>query len=286
MARRPRHVLVALLALTTIVPVLAVGSPGPAEGQTILPTDARFVLGVRAGVQAFNYQEHIGNTDSDYDSVGPAIGVTGSLKLIDRLRLNVDYLGSYIQEDTETWDNIGTVAGFTVNQQNEMDVSFHVFDVDVSYSLVKTPQVEWAVALGWHSYAEDFTRSNFRFLVSTLTLFSAIGPVSEDVRGQGVKIGTTLGVRATPNLLIGGGFAWYGLYDVEADNSALGTVESDGYALRWRATVDYAINAMVTVGLGYEGHYISVEQGQSAIAILPRNETMAHTFTAAVGLRF
>jgi len=282
MALRTRHVLLALLASTT----LAVAPSGGADAQTILPTDARFVLGVRAGIQAFNYQEHIGNTDSDYDSVGPAIGVTGSLKLIDRLRLNVDYLGSYIQEDTETWNNIGTFAGFTVNQQNDMDVSFHVFDVDVSYSLVKTPQVEWAVALGWHYYAEDFTRRNFRFLVSTLTLFSPIGPVSEDVRGQGVKIGTTVGFRPTPNLLIGGGLAWYGLYDVEADNSVLGTVESDGYALRWRATVDYAINAMVTVGLGYEGHYISIEQGQSAIAILPRNETMAHTFTAAVRLRF
>ena len=266
--------------------ILGVAAVGAASAQTILPTDARFVLGVRAGVQAFNYQEHLSSTDSDYDSSGPAIGVTGSLKLIDRLRLNVDYLGSFIQEDTETWRNIGTFAGIVVNQQNEMDVDFHVFDVDVSYSLVKTPQVEWAIGLGWHYYIEDFTRSNFRFVVSTLTLFSPIGPVSEDVRGQGVKLGTTLGFRPTPNLLVGAGFAGYWLYDVEAENSVLGKVDSDGYALRWRATVDYLINAMISVGIGYDGHYISIEQGRSAIAILPKNETLAHTFTAAVGFRF
>lgn len=274
------------LTILSFVAIVALSGVGTAAAQTILPSDERFVLGARVGVQAFNYQEHIDSTDSDYNSIGPAIGLSGSLKIIDRLRLNVDYLGSFLQEDTETWKNIGTFAGFIVDQQNEMDVSFHVFDIDVSYSIVKTPQFEWALGVGWHYYAEDFNRSNFRFLISTLTLFSAIGPVSEDVRGQGIKLGTTLGFRATPNLLLGAGLAWYSLYDVEADNSALGKVESDGYALRWRATVDWVINPTVSLGIGYEGHYISIEQGQSAIAVLPKNETMAHTLTAAIGIRF
>lgn len=274
------------LGLVLVAALLATALITAAEAQTLLPSDERFVLGARVGVQAFNYQEHVGTTDSDYSSVGPALGVTGSFRLIDRLRLNIDYLGSFLQEDTETWRNIGTFAGFTVNQQNDMDVSFHVLDIDASYSFVKTPQVEWAVGLGWHYYVEDFTRSNFRFVVSTLTLFFPIGPVSEDVRGQGVKLGTTLGFRVTPKILVGGGLAWYGLYDVKVDNSALGNVESDGYALRWRGTADYAITPAISVGIGYEGHYISVEQGQNAVATLPKNETMAHTFTATVGFRF
>jgi len=259
---------------------------GRADAQTILPGDERFVLGVRAGVQALTYHEHLGNVDSDYNSTGPAIGISGSFKLIDRLRLNLDYLGSFIQEDTETWRNLGTIAGFTVNQQNETKVTFHALDLDLSYSVVKTPQVEWAVSAGWHYYIEDFTRSNFRFLVASLTIPTRISPVTEDVTGQGLKIGTTVGFRAGPKWLIGAGLAGYYLYDVKADNSALGTINSDGLALRWRVSADYIVNSTVTVGVGYDGHFISVERANGSRATLPKNETLANTLSATLGIRF
>jgi hypothetical protein len=63
-------------------------------------------------------------------------------------------------------------------------------------------------------------------------------------------------------------------------------VNSDGYALRWRLAADYAVHPNVAIGLGYEGHFISVEQASNGRATSPRNETIAHTIAATVGLRF
>jgi len=276
-----RRVLVATFVILTAVLVAP-----RADAQTVLPADDRFVLGLRTGFQHFSYTEKIGAIESSYDSVGPALGLSAHFRILDRLRLNLDLLGTFIQENTETWKNLGTVAGLPISQQNEMDVNFAVFDIDASYSFLKTSRFDWALALGWHYYQENFTRSNFRFLVATIVIPVNILPVSEDVTGQGIKFGTTLRFMATDKLSLQGGFAYYSLYDVQADNSRLGKVGSDGDAFRWRVALDYFVARNFTLETGYEGHFINVSQGRSARAILPRNETRAHTFLVGLGIRF
>jgi len=247
-----------------------------AQGTGGLPADF-FRLTARAGILGYHYSEDIGDIESDYTTVGPAWGVNATVRPLERLRFGVDYFGALATSSTETWDDIGTFMGATVTQENDLEVDFHVLDVDVlGYSIVKEPGLEWAVWLGWHYYFQGFERSDFRFRVLDLSLPFDIAPVSEDVSGQGVKLGTTVEWAVAPRFTVGGGVAGYYLYAVDVDNSELGDIDSDGWAARWRIALDYAVRPNVSVGVGYEGHFIFVEQAESAIAILPANETWAH----------
>jgi hypothetical protein len=272
--------------ITTITLLaLSIGA-ARAHAQTILPSDDTFSLAGRVGVQFFHYQEQIGSTKGDFDSVGPALGVTASWKVIDRWRLNGDYLGSFVQKNSETFKNIGTSGGAAVDQEDRAKVDFHLIDLDVSYSFIKTPTLEWAAALGWHYYAENFTRSNFRFSVASLAIPTRISPVSEDVNGQGIKVGTLLGYRATDAITVGGGLAWYGLYQVHVDNSANGTIDTSGNAVRWKLSAAYALTKAMSVGAQYEGHFIDVSHDQNSRAVLPHNQTLANTISGAFEIRF
>lgn len=272
----------ALLAVLLVVaggPVRALGQETPQ-----LPTDV-FRLGVRVGVQFFSYEEEEDPVQSDYTSSGPAIGLTGMLRFADRFRLTADWLGSFIAEDGETWRNVDTPAGIGT-QHNDLSVDFHVFDVDLGYSVVKRPGLEWAVLLGWHTYSQEFDRSNFR-LVSSSVIIAAPGlSVTEDVVGQGLKLGMVAEAMVAPRVWFEGGLAWYYLYDIAVDNSELGRLDSDGYALRWRAALDYLLTPRAAVGVGYEGHFIHVDRATSATAILPENMTWAHTLLVRLGVRF
>ncbi len=277
----PTLVISALLALL-LSPVCAFAQ------EAVSPPNDFFRLGIRGGVQAFSYQEKLGAVKSDYDSYGAAVGVNASLRIPStRFRLAVDYLGSFITDDREKWENLDTILGpATGTQRNDLDVDLHVFDFDLGYALVKQENFEWWVVGGWHYYIENFTRSNF-FITAGGTIFGALdATVTEDVTGQGVKLGTAVEARIAPRLLIDGGVAGYYLYDVDVKNSLLGRVDSDGHAFRWRIALDYLLVKDSTIGVGYEGHFIHVDRGTSAIAILPENETWAHTVTLRLGVRF
>jgi len=113
-----------------------------------------------------------------------------------------------------------------------------------------------------------------------------IRPVSEDVRGQGLKLGTTLGWRISDRLSGNGGLAGYYLYHVDIENSELGELDSEGWAFRWRVGLDYVLTPNITVGAGYQGHYIRIEEATTSSAVLPENRTVDHIFLLRLGLRF
>jgi hypothetical protein len=279
MARPARLLLLALLAaaLVSATP----GSRAAAEAPTqATGHDDRFLLSGRVGVQVFDYREEFGDIESEYTSVGPTLGLTASLRLAERLRLTGDYLGALILEREESWDNVRSAV--TV-QENDLKVDFHVFDLDVAYAVVRTHRLEWAVAAGWHYYALDFTRSAFR---GDSGAIENIGPVDEEVRGQGVKLGTTLTRGLTDRLALLGRLAGYYLYRVDVDNARNGEFESEGVAVRLGLALDYFLTPQVTLGVGYDGHFIAVEEARNPRGILPRNRTWAHTLSGRVGVSF
>jgi hypothetical protein len=275
---RPAPALLAVLATAVILATPA--SRVHADTSTILTgLDDRFRLTGRIGVQVLDYREEVGDIESEYTSVGPALGLAASLRLTGRLRVNGDYLGSLIEEREETWDNVRT--GLT-EQENDLRVALHVFDLDVAYAVVRTPGLEWAVAAGWHYYAQDFTRSNFRPSGG----IQGLSTVDEEVRGQGVKLGATLEGRPSDRLAWLGSLAGYYLYRVDVDNALVGEFESEGVGLRLGLALDYVLTPQVTLGLGYDGHLIAVEEAETLGGILPRNRTQAHTLVGRVGVRF
>lgn len=256
-----------------------------AQGASALPADF-FRLTARAGILGYHYSEDIGNIRSSYTTVGPAWGIAATVRPLDRLRFGVDYFGALATSSTETWDNIGTFVGVPVSQENELDVRYHTVDIEGGYSIVREPGLEWAVWLGWHYYFQGFERSDFRFRVLDLSIPFDLAPVSEDVSGQGVKLGTTVEWAVAPRLMLTAGLAGYYVYAVDVDNSELGEIESDGWALRWRIGVDYALRPHVSIGGGYEGHFIFVKEAESAIAVLPANETQAHAAMFRLSVRY
>jgi hypothetical protein len=256
-----------------------------AQGFGPLPADF-FRLTARAGILGYHYSEDIGDIESDYTTVGPAWGLNATVRPVERFRLGVDYFGALATASTETWENIGTFGGLPVTQENELEVDYHTVDVEGGYSLVKEPGLEWAVWLGWHYYFQGFDRSDFRFRVADLTIPANIAPVSEDVSGQGVKVGTTVEWAVTPRVALTAGVAGYYLYAVDVDNSELGKLDSDGWAARWRIGVDYLFQPPFAIGIGYEGHFIVVKQARSAIAELPANQTWAHAATVRFTVRY
>jgi hypothetical protein len=275
---RPAPALLAALAAVVLLSTPADRALADAPG-ALTGLDDRFRLSGRVGVQVLDYREEFGDIESEYTSVGPALGLAASLRLTERLQVNGDYLGSRILEREETWDNVRT--GLT-EQENDLRVAFHVFDLDVGYAVVRTPGLEWALAAGWHYYAQDFTRSNFRPSGGIPDL----SPVDEEVRGQGVKLGATLEGRPSNRLAWLGSLAGYYLYRVDVDNTRDGEFESEGVGLRWGLALDYVLTPQVTLGLGYDGHLIAVEEAETAGGILPRNRTQAHTLSGRVGVRF
>lgn len=256
-----------------------------AQGSGVLPADF-FRLTTRAGIAGYYYSEDIGDIDSDYTTVGPAWGINATVRPIDRLRLGVDYFGTLATSDTEEWSNIGTFMGATVSQENDLEVWYHTVDIEGGYSVLKEPGLEVAVWLGWHYYFQGFERSDFRFRVLDLTIPFDIAPVSEDVSGQGVKLGATVEWAFAPRWMLTGGLAGYYLYTVDIDNSELGKLDSEGWAARWRVGVDYAVNPHLSVGVGYEGHFIFVDEAESAVAVLPANETWVNAGMLRLTLRY
>jgi len=139
----------AVVVAVVLLTLLAVPLVGVAAGQAVPPPlPEQFTFAISGGLQVFDYKEAFHGGQSDYVSVGPAWGVMASVRVSERWRLNLDYLGSLVTDDTETWDNVGTVSGMPVNQENDLKVVFHVLDVDVGYSLLKQPGIEWAVVAG------------------------------------------------------------------------------------------------------------------------------------------
>jgi hypothetical protein len=269
-----------LAALATVFLLVAPAPWAAAQGPvTATGPEDWFRLSGRVGLQVLDYREEFGDIESEYTSVGPALGVTARLRLTERLRVTGDYLGAFIAEQEESWDNIRTGASA---QDNDLGIDFHVLDLDVGYALVRTPRVEWAVVAGWHYYAQDFTRSQFRRGGDIQNL----GPVDEDVRGQGVKLGTVLEGRLGDRLGFTGSVAGYSLYRVDIDNARHGEFDSDGVALRFGLALDYAMTPQVVLGLGYEGHLIAVDGAQNSRGILPENRTQAHTVSGRVAVRF
>ncbi len=266
--------------------LLVAGWPASAMGQdAVAPPKDVFRLGARLGVQIFSYEETEGAVRSEYDTAGPALGLTGMLRLGDRFRITGDYLGAFLAEASETWRNVDTPFGLGT-QHNDLSLDFHVLDLDVGYSVLKRDGLDWAVVAGWHAYWQGFERSNFSITTATVIIGAPGLTVTEDVEGFGLKLGTVVEARVAPRVWLEAGFAGYLLYDVNVENSALGRIESDGYAFRWRAALDYFLTPRVSIGGGYEGHFIHVDRATSAIAILPENETWAHTLTARLGVRF
>ncbi|MGH7313984.1 MAG: hypothetical protein ACREJV_12490, partial [Candidatus Rokuibacteriota bacterium] len=222
---------VVVIALVLLTLLAAPRGVGVAAGQAAPPSlPEQFTLAISGGLQVFDYKEDFEGGESDFVSVGPAWGVTASLRVAERWRLNLDYLGSLITEDTETWDNVGTISGTPINQENDLEVVFHALDIDLGHSFVRQPGIEWAVVGGWHFYAQDFERSNFKFQVADIVFPVNIRPVSEDVRGQGLKLGTTLDWSISNRLSGSGGVAGYYLYHADIENSELGELDSEGWA--------------------------------------------------------
>jgi hypothetical protein len=277
MAHPGRLLLALLAALMSVAP----SSRASAQSPTSVPGHDDFLrLSGRVGVQVFDYREEFGEIESEYTSVGPALGLTASLRLSERLRLNGDYLGAIVLKEEETWDNVSTGATL---QENDLRVDFHVFDLDVAYAVASTHRFEWALGAGWHYYALDFTRSAFR---GDSGMIQNIGPVDEEVRGQGVKVGTTLARGLTDRLTLFGGLAGYYLYRVDVDNARHGEFDSDGVAIRLGLGLEYLLTPRVTLGVGYDGHFIAVEEAKNPRGILPRNRTWAHTMSGRVGVLF
>ncbi|HXH84481.1 MAG TPA: hypothetical protein VNN07_16370 [Candidatus Tectomicrobia bacterium] len=256
--------------------------PLPVAAQDALePLKDFFTLQVRGGIQVFDYSEEFAplGLESDYQNVAPAWGAAASLRFAERWRLNGEYLGSFVPEDTESWRFLGSRA-----QENDLEVDFHAFDVDVSYSIARLPKLEWAVALGWHYYLLDFERSNFR--VFSPFLVAPPGPVTEEVRGQGVKVGTTLDARIGRRATLSTGVSGSYLYDVDVENSLLGRLSSEGWTARWRLGVDFLLTDNATIGVGYHGQYIRVDEASRGLVVLPENRTITHTLMLQLGVRF
>jgi hypothetical protein len=271
------------LATALAMAVLLVIAPGrwaAAEGPApVTATEDRFRLTGRVGLQVLGYQEEFGDIESEYTSVGPALGVAGSLRLTERVRVGGEYLGAFLPEEEERWDDRRLVV---TEQTNDLKVGFHVLDVDIGYALVRTPQVEWRVVGGWHYYVQDFTRSRFR----RGDAIQSLGPVNEEVRGQGAKLGTALEGRLGERLGMTAQVAGYYLYRVDVDNARLGAFESEGVALRGGAGVEYLLTPRLALGVGWDGHFIAVDRTHNARGILPENRTVAHTVSGRVTLRF
>ncbi|MGH7323242.1 MAG: hypothetical protein ACREJ9_01185 [Candidatus Rokuibacteriota bacterium] len=276
-----------MIARTLLGSLLVVaGWPSCAVGQDAMaPPRDIFRLGVRAGVQLFSYEEREAAVRSEYDTAGLALGLTGMLRLGDRFRITGDYLGAFLAESSETWRDVDTPFGVGT-QHNDLSLDFHVLDLDLGYSVLKRDGFEWAIVAGWHAYWLGFERGNFTITTATVIIGAPGLSVTEDVAGQGVKLGTVLEARVAPRVWVEAGFAGYYVYDVDVENSALGSLESEGHALRWRLALDYFLNPRVTLGAGYEGHFIHVDRATSAIAILPENKTWAHTLTVRLGVWF
>lgn len=256
-----------------------------AQAPGVLPTEF-FRLTPRAGIAGYYYTEDIGDIESDYSTAGPAWGLNATVRLMDRLRVGADYFGTLATSSTETWTNIGTFMGASVDQENDLEVWYHTVDIEGGYSVLKEPGLEVAVWLGWHYYFQGFERSDFRFRVFDLSIPFDIAPVSEDVSGQGVKLGATVDWAFAPRWVLTGGLGGYYLYTVDVDNSELGKLDSEGWAARWRVAVDYAVNPNLSVGVGYEGHYIFVDEAENDIAVLPANQTWINAGMVRLTLRY
>lgn len=280
----------AIFPLLVLTLLLATAGGAWAEEPAVWTRDI-FRLSVRTGIQAFHYEEKLKissqatDIKSDYDSFGPVIGVDMSLRFAERFTIHGSYLGSFIQKETEDWD--GTDLGVPFHQDNDLDVDFHVFDVDLGYSIIKNPRVEWRIFVGWHYYMQDFSRKDFVVQGQPVP----VGTVTEDVRGQGLRVGSSVEFIVSDRWSLTGEFAYQYLYDVKVDNSLVsGNLDSDGYALRWSAGLEYFFTRNAALGLMYQGHYISVDKTSKSIpggvAILPDNETWAHTGMLVFAVRY
>ena len=77
----------ALLLGIVLSPAIALAQEPP-----VLPAEL-FQLTGRVGILGYTYSENLGDIESDYTTVGPAWGVTATVRLLERVELAGDELG-------------------------------------------------------------------------------------------------------------------------------------------------------------------------------------------------
>lgn len=248
--------------------------------------DARF--GGSIGAALYDYEESFSATGSNFDSSGIAWNLFLDVEIAKRVRIGVDWEATRISSATERWTNlpVGTLVGTQVNQTNNLKADIDMFDFDLSYVIFRSEKAELELIGGWHVLRHDFSRSNFAFQVAGFTINSTLGPVDEEVFAHGPKAGVRFAGGLPPRFFIDASFFVNFLVDVQADNSLLGTVDSDGYSMRWRLALMYQMTEESSVGLAYRGTFIKINQGRSASAILPRNETLISSIFLKFQFRF
>ena len=159
-------------------------------------------------------------------------------------------------------------------------------DLDVSYALTQSEAFDFELVAGWHFLRHDFSRSDFAFEVLSISFSQNISPVSEEVDANGLKLGVRLKGNFSPQYKFDGYFSWNILSDVKAKNSVLGTIDSEGNSIRWGILLGCSLSENVDFGLWYRGTFIDVDEGTSAIAVLPQNETTMQSLLATIRIRF
>ncbi len=268
-------------------PALAQTQAPPAE-ESFVQEFGKARFGGSIGWAYYDYEESLGTIDSSYDSDGISWNLFANFMVFDRFRVGFDWEAARIDSARETWTNlpIGVLIGVQVNQTNNMEVDLDMFDLDASFSVLRSENVEFELVAGWHFLRHDFTRSSFAFQVLGFTLASTLGPVSEEVDANGPKVGVRLAGKISPQLYIDSAFNWNFLTDLTADNSLLGTIDSEGNSIRWRVALNYRVRENFDIGLSYRGLFIDVNEGQSANAILPSNKTSMNSLFAIATFRF
>jgi hypothetical protein len=278
------------LCVLVLAVALLIASPDPGAAAEPVAEPVKeskgLTIGGEIGVAYYEYQELSAGADSDFDSEGPAWNLFARYKITDRIRIGLDWEAARINKDGERWSNVGTIAGLSVDQTNDLEVDIDMVDLDVSYALAQSDTLEFELVAGWHFLRHDFSRSKFALEVLSISFSENISPVSEDVDANGMKLGARLKGNFSPRYRFEGDFSWNFLHDVEADNSLLGKVDSEGNSFRWSILLGYSLSEKVELGLRYRGTFIDVDEGRSAIAVLPRNETKMHSFLATVKVRF
>lgn len=274
------------LSVSMLFAALLAASPNLGAAAEHAQESGRFTMGGEIGVAYYEYQELSAGADSDFDSDGISWNLFARFKITDRIRIGLDWEAARIDKGRERWSNIGTVLGLQVDQTNNLEVDIDMVDVDLSYAFAQSETFEFELVAGWHFLRHDFSRSNFAFEVLSISFSQNISPVSEEVDANGLKLGVRFKGIFSPQYKFDGYFSWNILSDVEADNSVLGRVDSKGNSIRWGILWGYSMSDNVELGLRYRGTFIDVDEGTSAIAVLPQNETTMQSLLATIRIRF
>lgn len=246
----------------------------------------RFQAGGGIGRPVLTYKEKSSGANSRYESSGIGWTLFGRMDFLEVFHLGADWEAARIGTRRETFRGIGTVNGQSVNQRNDLDIDLDLLDLNLGFALIRMPHYELQVVSGWHFYRSNFTRRNFAFEISDIVLPAGLSPVSEDVRGNGPKLGLLIEANPSSRWFWSGGFTWNRLTSIKADNSALGNINSDGNSIRWRLEGGFRLLPNVALSLQYRGLLVRVNEGRNETAVLPDNETLMHTLLMQLAVRF